>query len=169
MLLQAGGVATSIILSAVSASASRSLASMDARTIRTLPGKRWRNNSFRKEASVAENLSPKSCCIRRRSCDGLRSPRSSELNSFWSLLCSEAAVREMSCLFRTSYVVELGMLMIISRISIAKKRSDYVLKFCFLCCDFPGRKLCFQLGKPHLEICRPEWRDLQIDSCDGWR
>ena len=64
------GVDTSIILSVMSASFWRSIAvSAEARTIRTLAGRRWRKSSFKKACSsrAASRWSPRSCCIRRRS------------------------------------------------------------------------------------------------------
>ena len=91
--LQMGVLETSMILSAVEAKALRSLELMEARTILTLPGRHWRNSSLRKEASVEENLLPKSCCIWHSNWLGLRSPRSLLLNNCWSLHCSDAAVR----------------------------------------------------------------------------
>ena len=68
------GVATSMTLSAMSARRLRSIAgSAEARTIRTLGGRRWRNSSRRKAAESADvpSLSPNSCCIRRSSCSVL--------------------------------------------------------------------------------------------------
>ena len=98
-------VDTSMTLSAMSASLLRSIVVFaEARTILTFGGKRCRNNSLRKELESAEvpNLSPRSCCIRRRSnCIGLRSPSSSPLMSC-NFRCSEAAVRLTNSAFRTS-------------------------------------------------------------------
>ena len=90
------GVATSTILSAMSASLARSVVeSADARTMRTLGGSRCRKSSFRKAllSGVAPRWSPRSCCIRRRSCVGFLSPSSSPLMSCCNFRCSEAAVR----------------------------------------------------------------------------
>ena len=99
-----GGVATSIILSAISASLGRSVdGSADASTMRTLPGRRWKKSSLRNALSWVGWWSPSSCCIRRRSWVGFRSPSSSPLSNCWSLRCSEAAVRFMSSAFRVSY------------------------------------------------------------------
>ena len=99
------GVATSITLSASSASLSRVRdSSVEANTMRTLAGRRWRKSSRRNVPSLsgAPVLSPNSCCILRSSCVGLRSLNSSVLKSCWSLRCSEAAVRLISCVFRVS-------------------------------------------------------------------
>ena len=93
------GVATSITLSAMSASLLRLMeVSVEARTIRTLGGRRRRKISRRKVLASADvpSLSPRSCCIRRSSSVGLRSPSSSPLISCCSLRCSEAAVRLIS-------------------------------------------------------------------------
>ena len=100
-----GGMATSMILSAMSASLGRSVvASAEARTIRTLAGRRCRKSSFRNALSVVgPRWSPSSCCIRRRSWVGFLSPSSSPLISCWSLRCSEAAVRFISSALRVSY------------------------------------------------------------------
>ena len=90
------GIETSIILSAMSASLLMSrVESAEARTILTLAGSRWRNNSRRKETASVDvlSLSPRSCCIRRKSCVGFRSPSSSPLISCCNFRCSEAAVR----------------------------------------------------------------------------
>ena len=76
------GAATSTTLSASSASSSKvAVALAEASTIRTFDGSRCRNSSHRKVLSVVHALSPRSCCIRRNSCVGLRSPSSSALNS----------------------------------------------------------------------------------------
>ena len=98
------GVATSITLSASSATLFRSMRLLvDASTIRTLAGNRWRKCSQRKELTFAvPSLSPKSCCMRLSSCVGLQSPSSSPLMSCCSLCCSEAAVRLMSWALRVS-------------------------------------------------------------------
>ena len=57
------GVATSITLSARSASWWRSVElSVDARTILTFVGRRWRKSSRRK--GVVSAVSPRSCCMR---------------------------------------------------------------------------------------------------------
>ena len=93
------GAATSTTLSAMSAILARSVVSAaEARTIRTFAGRRWRNSSLRKALSSPDGprWSPRSCCIRRSSWVGLRSPSSSPLISCCSFRCSEAAVRLMS-------------------------------------------------------------------------
>ena len=77
------GAETSMTLSAMSASLLMSMVeSVEARTILTLAGSRWRNNSWKKEAASADalSLSPRSCCIRRKSCVGFRSPSSLPLS-----------------------------------------------------------------------------------------
>ena len=92
-------VATSITLSAMSASLLRSMeASVEARTTWMLGGRHCKNNSRRYEFASADlpSLSPRSCCICLSSCVGLQSPSSSPLMSCWSLCCSDAAVRFMS-------------------------------------------------------------------------
>ena len=62
------GVETSITLSAISASVLRSMASpVEARTIRTLGGRRCRNSSLRKVLLASAAWSPRSCCMRRSS------------------------------------------------------------------------------------------------------
>ena len=99
------GVATSITLSAMSASLWRSMEeSVEARTTLTLAGRRWRKSSRMKELASADvpSLSPRSCCIRHSNCVGFLSPSSSPLISCWSFLCSEAAVRLMSSVLRMS-------------------------------------------------------------------
>ena len=99
------GVATSMTLSAMSASLLRSVeASAEARTIRTLGGRRCKNSYRRKVLESADvlSLSPRSCCMRRSSCVGFRLPSSSPLISCCSLRCAEAAVRLTSSALRTS-------------------------------------------------------------------
>ena len=57
------GVATSITLSASSVSLERSIELLvDARTILTFAGRRWRKISHRK--GVGSAISPRSCCMR---------------------------------------------------------------------------------------------------------
>ena len=100
------GIAASMTLLAMSARRLRSIVGLaEARTIRTLDRRRWRNSSRRKAAESADvlSLSPNSCCMRCSSCVGLRSPSSSLLMSCWSLRCSEVAVRLTSSVFRMSY------------------------------------------------------------------
>ena len=70
------GVATSITLSAKSASLWRSMEeSVEARTILTLAGTRWRKSSRRNELASADvpSLSPRSCCICLSNCVGFLS------------------------------------------------------------------------------------------------
>ena len=98
-----GGVATSTILSTMSASLARSVVSAEARTIRTLEGRRCRKSSFRKALSmVGPRWSPNSCCMRRSSCVGFLSPSSSPPSNCCSLRCSDAVVRLMSSAFSVS-------------------------------------------------------------------
>ena len=116
-------IATSMTLSAMSARRLRSIAGLaEARTICMLDGRRWRNSSRRKAAESADvlSLSPNSCCMRRSSCVGLRSPSSSPLMSCWSLRCSEAAVRLTSSVFRTLYGCSAGGLRRRSRTSVSQ-------------------------------------------------
>ena len=54
---------------------------VEANTVLTLLGRRCKNSSRMKVTSTVEALSPSSCCRWRRNCEGLRSPKSSELNS----------------------------------------------------------------------------------------
>ena len=93
------GAATSIALSAMSASLPRSMdESAEARTILTLSGSLWRKSSRRKELASADvpSLSPRSCSLCLSNCVGFLSPRSSPVINWWSFLCSEAAVRLIS-------------------------------------------------------------------------
>ena len=118
----AGGVATSMILSAISASLGRSVEGLEeARTICTLAGRCWRKSSLRKAWSGVGRWSMRSCCIWRRSCVGFLSPSSSP-NNCWSLRCSEAAVRLMSSAFRMLYWWSSGGLMRRSLISQGRGR-----------------------------------------------
>ena len=99
------GAETSMTLSAMSASLLMSMVeSVEARTILTLAGGRWRNNSRKKEAASADalSLSLRSCCIRRKSCVGFRSSSSSPLISCCNFRCSEAVVRLTSSVLRES-------------------------------------------------------------------
>ena len=75
------GSATSATLSASSANlSSEREESEEARIILTLGGSLCKNNSRRNESlSAVPSLSPTSCCMRRRSCVGLRSPSSSPI------------------------------------------------------------------------------------------
>ena len=103
LTVEMDGAATSTTLSANWARFSKLLVSgLEASTMRTFAGKCWRNSSRRKELSMAPALSPNSCCIRLRSCVGLRSPNSSALNSCCRRRCSEAAVRCISCCLSVS-------------------------------------------------------------------
>ena len=62
------GLATSIILSTISASVARAvLSGIEAKTIRTACGNHCRNSSCKKEGSTP-GQSPSNCCILRRSC-----------------------------------------------------------------------------------------------------
>ena len=63
------GEPAAMMLSPSSASSSSIFVSpKEAKTIRTLPGRRWRNSSRRSFASAS---AASSCCMRRRSCVGL--------------------------------------------------------------------------------------------------
>ena len=66
-------------------------------------GARWKNSSRRRELSGwGPTESPRSCCIRRRSCVGFRSPSSSKVKRSCRRFLSEAAV----CLIRRSVSLE---------------------------------------------------------------
>ena len=69
LIVEIVGVGTSTILSAIWPRASRDIAlSVEAKTILTLPGKRCKKSSLRKELSGSGPAeSPRSCCICRRS------------------------------------------------------------------------------------------------------
>ena len=68
------GVATSAILSASWARASRDMSPAEAKTILTWLGRRCRKSSRRNLLSgLGPAASPSSCCIRRKSCDGFLS------------------------------------------------------------------------------------------------
>ena len=100
---ETAGEATSITLSARVAGASNGISPDEARTMRTWLGRRWRNSCLKKVLSgLGPAASPKSCCRRRRSCEGVRSPSSSAVNSWRRRCCSEAAVRLMSWARRMS-------------------------------------------------------------------
>ena len=112
------GAATSIILSASCARSLRdTVAPVEAKTMRTLVGKHWRNSSRTRESSM--RLSPINCCIRRSNCVGFRSPSSSAFSSNCSLFCSDAAVRPISCPFSVSYGFSSGGVSMRSRTSVA--------------------------------------------------
>ena len=85
-----GGTASSMTWSAVVANSSRLSLSVDANTIWTDNGRRWRNSCRRNESST--DASPSSCCIYRRNCDGVLSPSSSSRMNFWRLLCWDSCV-----------------------------------------------------------------------------
>ena len=95
------GAATSIILSA---SCARSLidtvAPVEAKTMRTLVGKCWRNSSRTRESSM--RLSPINCCMRCSSCVGFQSPSSSAVISgakeatTWSYLVFCKVIRRVA-------------------------------------------------------------------------
>ena len=113
-----GGTA-SRTLSARVASWSRVLASLEeASTIRTFGGRRWRKNLRRGGLLAAAVLSPSSCCIRRSSCVGRRSPNSMECRIRCILRCSGMAVRVMNCCLRVSYGL-VGTSRMRSRTSVA--------------------------------------------------
>ncbi len=102
------GMATSIILSAISANLSRVVPSgVDASTILTLWGKLCKNNSRKNELSTP-GRSPISCCILQSNCVGLRLPNSSPVNSCCSLRCPDRAVRLVSCSFSAEYGLSAG-------------------------------------------------------------
>ncbi len=112
------GTDTSMILSASCARSLRATVSVaEARTMRALAGKRWRNSCRRRESSMG--LSPNKCCIRRRRCVGFLLPSSSAFNSNCSLFCSDAAVRPISCSFSVSYGLSAGGVRMRSRTSVA--------------------------------------------------
>ena len=135
--LDTDGVATSTILSASWASSSRlPLFGVEASAIRTFEGGRCRNNSCRKAPSVLLALSPRSCCMRRNSCDGVRSPNSSALNNCCNRHCSEAAVLLVSCSFNLSYGWSVGGLRIKSLTSVANSgASEATMWSNFVFCD----------------------------------
>ena len=92
----------------------------EASTIRTWLGSRWKNSSRRRELSgwgPAE--SPKSCCIRRRSCVGFRSPSSSEVKRSCKRFLSEAAVLLIRRSFSLEYASTSGGQRMMSRTSVA--------------------------------------------------
>ena len=98
------GTATSIILSAISASLSRMVESeVEAKTILMFDCSRCRKSSLKNDPSVTPGQSPRSCCIVRRSCVSLLPPWSAVVNNCWSLRCSEAAVLRASCALRVAY------------------------------------------------------------------
>ena len=104
-----GGLATSTIPSAISASWAReSVDADDARIIRAVDGKRCKNNSRTKALSGAGPESPSSCCIRRSNWEGFRSPSSSAVSSCCRRRCSEASVLLMRACFRWSYGLSRG-------------------------------------------------------------
>ena len=77
-----GGFATSNILSAISASwVTDKVAEIEASTILTDGGRRCKNSCRMMALSSAGPESPRSCCIRLNSCDGLQSPNSSAVSS----------------------------------------------------------------------------------------
>ena len=108
------------IRSASWASSSRDFPSPDdARTIRTLPGSRWRNISRRSVASEPAASSPNNCYMRRSSWEGLWSPNSVDWNSCRSLRSGGRAVRVISCRFNVSYGEAAGTRRIRSRTCVA--------------------------------------------------
>ena len=97
------GDATSITLSARVASASKGMFPEEARSIRTCPGSRCRKSSLRNVLSgLGPAASPSNCCNRRRSWEGVRPPSSSAVNSWQRRHFSEAVVRLMSWVRKTS-------------------------------------------------------------------
>ncbi len=99
------GMATSIILSAISANLSRVVPSgVDASTILTF----WGNHNSRKNELSTPGRFPISCCILRSNCVGLRSPNSSPVNSCCSLRFPDRAVRLVSCSFSAEYGLSAG-------------------------------------------------------------
>ncbi len=105
------------------------LSCQDARTIRTLPGKRWRNNS----------------CISGREFIAQKLLHSTKERWWFAVFGAELLLESSllwgGCLFRTSYRVELGMLMMRSRNSIANSGDKEATMCSNLCCDSPGREL----------------------------
>ena len=136
---------------------------------RTLAGSRWRNNSRRKELLSADpNLSPRSCCIRRRSCVGLRSPSSSPLFN----CCSFALFRGGSSFD------ELGLEDVVQTIvgglqqkvthlhgDVRVEGADDVVELSLLGCDTPASELSFDLREPYFGVGRPELWQLNADCC----
>ena len=133
---RAVGGAASTMRSARCARSSRLVeAAAEARTIRTLAGSRWMNKPRTNELSVAAALSPSSCCILRKSCEGLRSPSSSEWRSCCRRRWSDAAVRLTSCSRRESYGRVSGGCSIRSRTSVAYSgESDATMYSNFVLC-----------------------------------
>ena len=101
------GMATSKTLCHVRSLSRVMEASAEASTI--LAGNLWRKSSRRKVfVSAVPSLSPRSCCILLSSWVGFLSPSSSPLINCCNFLCSEAAVRLMSCALRVSYGLSAG-------------------------------------------------------------
>ena len=149
--LATGGAETSTMRSASWAKSSRVMSSgLDARTMRTFPGRRCKNNSRTKALSVAAVSSPNSCSMRRSKCEGFRSPSSSEVRSCWSRRCrtsyghGRAGVKHLRGVFR-------------------RERSDCVVEFRLLYCDTPRGELGLYLCKPDFRVCRPKQGQLQVD------
>ena len=98
-----GGLATSSILSAISANWGRvSVVEAEPNTILTEGGIGWRNNWRTNAPLGGESALPSSCCICRSSWEGLRSPSSSAVSNCCSLHCSEASIRLISTAFKRS-------------------------------------------------------------------
>ena len=89
------GLATSIILSAISASVARAVPSgvkpkLCAQHVAIVGGI---------VTGSTPGRSPSNCCILRRSCVGFRSPSSSPVSNCCRRRCSETVVRLISCSF----------------------------------------------------------------------
>ena len=138
-----------------------------------LLGRRWKNSWRRKAISVASALSPKSCCMRRKSCVGLRSPRSTSLSNCWSLRCSEAAVRLTNCLQDSIRCLHRWLQNQVTDFSrnFWGERSHDVVKFRLLRGDTACGKLCFHLREPHFRVAGPKRRKFEIDGRNDppWR
>ena len=98
---------TSMILSAKSANCVTFMSSrLDARIVWTWCGNRCKNNCL-KIVSSRWSL-PSSCSMLRSSWEGLRSPNSSCVSSWWSLFCSEIEVLRINSAFRCEYGLSAG-------------------------------------------------------------
>ena len=164
------GVETSMTLSAMSASLLMAMVqSVEARTILTLAGSHWRNNSRKKGAASVDvlSLSPRSCCIRRKSCVGFRSPSSLPPISCCNFRCSKAVV----CLTSAYFERIVGGLCreVEDQVSnfhgkLRTERADNIVKACLLRCNTSGCELCFNLSKPYFWISLPEEWEFDADS-----
>ena len=108
-----------------------------------------------KAPSVAAALSLICCCILRSSYEGFRSPSSSVVRSCWRRRCSDAAVRQTSCLRRVPY-------------ELWRKWRDDAVK---LGPNSTGGKLGLYLSKLHLRVRLAEWWPFEADrrNSDGLR